>query len=197
MTINNTGKVEIGNNTSGTTTINNGTLSAGIVGVSSTGWLFKPFNTGSYAQMSAGNGGNVQVTNSGAVSTYGATSLGIVALSIGNSGLLVNNGNSSSNTYIGSAVTQNGANSSAGSATVTNSGALTTQGASSVGILAAANGSGGLFNNNIDPVYGTPVTNPTTKIQIAPLTSGVIMGSNQNAYTAAGGAVTVTNTGAV
>ncbi len=195
--VTNSGNITIGNNASGTSTLNNGTLSAGIVGVSSTGWLFKPFNTGFYAQMSAGNGGQVQITNSGSINTYGATSLGIAALSIGNSGLLVNNGNSSTNIYVGSAVTQNGANSTAGNATVTNSGNVTTQGATSVGILAAANGSGGLFNNNLDPVYGTPVINPTTQIQTAPLTSGVIMGSNQNAYTSDGGDVSVTNTGQV
>lgn len=195
VTINNTGTIAIGSGNNPTTV--NGTISAGIVGVSSIGWLFQPFNTGSYAQMSAGNGGDVQITNSGSVASNGATSLGLVALSIGNSGLLVNNGNSTSNTYVGSAVTQNGANSNAGSATVSNSGSVITVGESSVGILAAANGSGGLFNNNINPIYGTPVVNKTTQIQTAPLTSGVYMGSQENSYTADGGAVSVTNTGTV
>lgn len=189
--ITNDGNITTGNNQNGASTVSLGTISGGIVAISSTGWLVNPFNSGKNSNMSSGNGGNVTVNNQGNISSYGHAAIGIGSLSIGNSGLITGNSGNGVN-YLGSGISGNGYDAAAGTSTVTNEGSIVTLGSTAIGILAAANGSGGLLANDVNPVFQGSYTNPYG-IEIGELDSGVALGSNVAAYASNGGAVNVTN----
>jgi hypothetical protein len=99
---------------------------------------------------SSGNGGVVNITQSGNVTTVGNGSVGIVAQSVGGGGGYVSivskdaNGllNNLSNLAIG-ALPSGSSNGNGGAVTVTNNSTISTSGANAVGILAQSVGGGG------------------------------------------------------
>lgn len=195
--------ITTGNNSTGTSTVGLGNISGGVFAISSTGWLVSPFNRAANSSVSAGNGGPVTVNNLGSINSYGHIGLGIAALSIGNTGFMSNYLMSTSPlannvTYVGSGVSSNGFDSSAGSSTVTNSGTISTLGSSAPGILAASNGSGGFLGNDTSPVTYGPFTQRSDGIQIATgFSAGSYLGGNSGNYVASGGTVNVTNSGQI
>lgn len=195
--------ITTGNNNTGTSTVGLGNISGGVFAISSTGWLVSPFSQVANSSISAGNGGPVTVNNLGSINSYGHVGLGIAALSIGNTGFMSNysmstNPLANNVTYVGSGVSSNGFDSSAGSSTVTNSGTISTLGSSSPGILAASNGSGGFLGNDTSPVTYGPFTQRSDGIQIATgFSAGSYLGGNSGNYVASGGTVNVTNSGQI
>ena len=195
--------ITTGNNNAGTSTVGLGNISGGVFAISSTGWLVSPFSKVANSSISAGNGGPVTVNNLGSINSYGHVGLGIAALSIGNTGFMSNyamstNPLANNVTYVGSGVSSNGFDSSAGSSTVTNSGTISTLGSSSAGILAASNGNGGFLGNDTNPVTFGPITQRADGIQIgAGFSTGSVLGGNSGNYVASGGTVNVTNSGQI
>lgn len=203
VVLNQNSSITTGNNNTGTSTVGLGNISGGVFAISSTGWLVSPFSQAANSSISAGNGGPVTVNNAGSINSYGHVGLGIAALSIGNTGFMSNylmstNPLANNVTYVGSGVSSNGFNSSAGSSTVTNSGTISTLGSSAAGILAASNGNGGFLGNDTNPVTYGPVTQRSDGIQIASgYSAGSVLGGNSGNYVASGGTVSVTNSGQI
>jgi hypothetical protein len=194
VTVQNTANIVVGSPGSTSSLV-----SSGIFALSSPGWMTSPLSNMANGFTTAGTGGAVQITNSGAISAYGTSSYGIAALSIGNSGIFSNSSATSSKYYMGNGASANSLNSNGGSASVNNnSGAITVAGQGTAGIIAAANGDGGLISNLANPVYSSNViTNPKTQIQTADLIAGTTVGNNSGTYTANGGTTTVSNSGSV
>lgn len=193
VTLDNASSVNVGN-----PNVGGSGMSAGVVAISSTGWLFQPVGAPVSGSVSAGNGGPVTVINGGTITATGASAFGIVALSLGNGGVLSNApGVVSSVTHLsGSGVGSTQIN-SGGAVSVTNSGQLITSGNAAIGILAASNGSGGVIVNIPDVVYSdSPQTN-TSGISIGTPSSGFVAGVSDSTYAAPGGSVTLINSGSI
>jgi hypothetical protein len=136
-----------------------GQLSAGVIAVSSTGWLFQPVGAPVSGSVAAGNGGDITISNAGIISAYGGSAFGIVGLSLGNGGVLTNAPASLSSVQYANAPNAALYSNTGGTVSITNSGTITTGGNSTVGILAVSNGSGGLINNIPNALYSNPILN--------------------------------------
>lgn len=182
-------------------TAGSGQMSAGVIAVSSTGWLFQP--VGNFVQnslpgaASAGNGGNITITNAGSIQATGDSAFGVVALSLGNGGLLSNAPSSVNGTnYAGGSQSAASQSNSGGAVTVTNSGTIATTGNAAIGILAASNGSGGLLAGIPDALFANSSLNEQN-IAIGTQPSGIVAGASASTFTAQAGDVTVTNSGTI
>jgi hypothetical protein len=174
-----------------------GSLSAGIVAVSSTGWQVQPFGQQIQGSSSAGNGGVVTVSNAGSITSYAESTIGIAALSLGNGGIIANAPASTSTTNYISTTNQGAIQpASAETVTVTNAGSISLQGDASIGILAASNGAGGLVTGIPDAAFSTSMPDGTN-ISIGSQPTGYVAGGQDSTFTAPGGAVTVTNEGSI
>jgi hypothetical protein len=174
-----------------------GQMSAGIVALSSTGWLFQPIGSLTPGAVSAGNGGNVTIANAGTISSYGGSAFGVVGLSLGNGGVLSNAPSSVSNIqYFGLPSGAAKQSNYGGTVTITNSGSIITNGNAAIGVLAASNGSGGVVAQIPNATFLNPSPN-SQNISIGTVNSGFIAGANATTFSASGGSVNLTNTGSV
>lgn len=174
-----------------------GQFAAGIVAVSSTGWLFQPIGAPIQGTVSAGNGGAITISNSGTIFATQNSAIGIAALSLGNGGVLTNA--PSSTTSVNTVSGGNGGavqSNSGGTVQVTNNGFVQSSGDASIGILAASNGSGGLIAGIPDAAFGASAPD-ANNIAIGSQASGYVAGADASTFTAPGGAVTITNTGSI
>lgn len=136
----------------------------------------------------SGNGNIVSVTNAATIKTYGDTSTGIVAQSIGGgggtAGAASGSGGSLANglSFIGG---RGGASGNGAAVTVTNSGAISTGGDYALGILAQSVGGGG----GVGGTAGDSTVGPYGELSYVAGGSGGSSGS--------GDVVTLTNTGNV
>ncbi|WOO40239.1 hypothetical protein [Rubellicoccus peritrichatus] len=160
--------VDLGDNTSITAGDDQGgsALAIGVLAVSaSSNQLINPFSQsdGAINSKGDGKGGSVEVRNSGTIKSYGDTSAGIAALSIGGASVITSSDpNSNRNSYLGS----NGEFKGGGEQVTVNNlsgGVITTQGLAAHGIVALSSASGGLLNNleeaiRIDPNHPIGLT---------------------------------------
>lgn len=172
-----------------------GQLSAGVIAVSSTGWLFQPLGAPVSGSVTAGNGGDITISNAGNISAFDGSSFGILALSLGNGGVLSNSPASLSSVQYANIPNVAVASNSSGAVSITNSGTILTGGNSSFGILAISNGTGGLINNIPDALY----TNTYLKnnIIIGTPSGGIVLGNQTSSYGAPGGDITIINSGTI
>ncbi len=132
--------------TNGGSIATQGNVAIGIAAVSSTGGrgigLMQNGQIDQVGNVGPGTGtpGTVTVTNSGSISTSGVGGIGILALSLGGSGGVLDSKPGLLN-LLGSHTAGTGANGN--QVTVNNTGAVTTQGPVSMGILAESIGGGG------------------------------------------------------
>lgn len=178
-------------------TISSGQLSAGVLGVSSTGWQFQPVGLPVNGTATAGNGGAVSINNAGAISASGNLAIGLAALSLGNGGILSNAQQTVSGiNYVTTANTGAVSANTSGLVTVNNTNSVSVAGATSFGIMAASNGSGGLLMGIPDAQFGSVSTN-YQNIKIGTLPSGYAAGAGSSNFVAPGGNISLTNTGAI
>ncbi|MEO0793754.1 MAG: hypothetical protein AAFX93_01255 [Verrucomicrobiota bacterium] len=126
-------------------------LSFGVLAVSAAGnQLIDPFSSTQEPidTKGDGKGGEVAVRNAGEISTYGDTSVGIAALSIGGASVVTTTGSGQAqqNSYLGS----NGDFKGGGKQVIIENaedGAITTIGSAAHGIVGLSSASGGLLNN--------------------------------------------------
>ncbi len=179
-----------------------GGMSAGVVAISSTGWSFQPTvqPTGAAPSgvASAGNGGPVTISNAGTISASGNSAFGVVALSLGNGGILGNGVTATSSVnYLSGSSSGAVQSNSGGTVTITNSGIISTNGNAAIGVIAASNGSGGLIAAIPNAQFGQTNTDKATSIIIGTPSSGYIAGLYDSTYTAPGGVVQINNTGTI
>jgi len=174
-----------------------GQFAAGIVAVSSTGWLFQPIGDPVQGAVSAGNGGDITINNSGSIVATQNSAIGIAALSLGNGGVLTNAPSSTTSVNTVSGGNAGAAQSnSGGKVQVTNDGSVISNGNASIGILAASNGAGGLIAGIPDAAFGASAPD-ANNIAIGSQASGYAAGAGDSSFTAPGGSVTITNTGSI
>jgi hypothetical protein len=174
-----------------------GQFSAGIVAVSSTGWLIQPIGDPVQGAVSAGNGGDITISNSGSIVATQNSAIGIAALSLGNGGVLTNAPSSTTSVNTVSGGNAGAAQSnSGGTVQVTNDGSVISNGNASIGILAVSNGAGGLIAGIPDAAFGASAPD-ANNIAIGSQASGYAAGAGDSSFTAPGGAVTITNTGSI
>lgn len=183
------------------TSTGNGTFNMGVVAVS-TGSpnILQPFASSSAVTANgSGFSGSVAVTNGGAITTHGQVAVGIAALSLGGAGVITAaNGGSS---YLGNAGTSSlgnecsyyGKDCPATSVTVTNTGTITTDGASSFGIIAAYNGAGGLISTTSNATTSSGGSGSSNNSW----TSGTFVGGQTSSNNGPGGTVVVSNSGTI
>ena len=123
------------------TTASNQSLSVGVLAVSA-GNLgdVLPFATSEVNSSYPGHPGDVTVTNDGTIRTAGSLAVGVAALSVGGA-TIVTNAEASGSSVLGNTGSVGGFDGQ--SATVTNNGAITTNGAGAFGIVAISAGNGG------------------------------------------------------
>ena len=180
-------------------TVSSGQFSAGVVAISSTGWLFQPIGSLVPNASTAGNGGSVTVTNAGPISAWGNSALGIVALSLGNGGVLSNAAQTVNGvTYASQSNANAGEPNVGGSVTVnvTSTGIVSTNGNASIGVLAASNGSGGVIAGIPDVRFNSSSGN-AQNILIGSGPSGYVAGAGSSIYTLSGGTVSINNSGTI
>ena len=173
-----------------------GQLSAGVIAVSSTGWLFQPVGPAVTGSVAAGNGGNISIANGGTIAAYGGSAFGIIGLSLGNGGVLSNAPASFSGVQYANTPNVAVYSNTSGAVNISNSGTVLAQGNTSIGILAVSNGSGGLINNIPNAVYSSSTLN-AQKIAIGTPSAGLVVGSASSPFAAPGGDITITNSGTV
>ena len=178
-----------------------GQFAAGVLAISSTGWLFQPIGDPIQGAVTPGNGGVVSVSNSGTIFANQNSSLGIGAFSLGNGGLLINAPEATagistiSSGNAGASQANNG-----GTVQITNTGSIRSNGDSAIGVLAASNGSGGLIAGIPDANFGSSSNGTRTydqNIQIGSQPAGYVAGAGDSTFTAPGGSVTITNSGSI
>lgn len=178
-----------------------GQFAAGVLAISSTGWLFQPIGDPIQGAVTPGNGGVVSVSNSGTIFANQSSSLGIGAFSLGNGGLLINAPEATagistiSSGNAGASEANNG-----GTVQITNTGTIRSNGDSAIGVLAASNGSGGLIAGIPDANFGSSSNGTRTydqNIQIGSQPAGYVAGAGDSTFTAPGGSVTITNSGSI
>jgi hypothetical protein len=164
--------------------IGNGTFNIGVAAIS-TGSpdILQPFAANTVTPNGSGYSGSVTVTNYGSITTIGQSAAGIAALSLGGDGVFTQASSGVSN--LGNAGSLP-ANAQGGSVTVYNGGTITTTGASAFGILAGANGAGGLINAASNATFSG-----------GSVSSGVIVGAQNASNNGSGGNVSVTNAGTI
>ncbi|MEM1057670.1 MAG: PEP-CTERM sorting domain-containing protein [Verrucomicrobiota bacterium] len=178
--------IQVGNEAGGSQ------LSIGILAVSaSANQLLNPFSTTTTPldTNGDGSGGEVKVDNSGTITTYGDSSVGIASLSVGGASMVTtNNPSTNENSYLGS----NGAHSGGGRQVTVNNrsdGSIVTQGQGAHGIVAMSAANGGLVNN-LQEVFGDDRSSLT----------GLNIGNGPSSTSGSGhdgGNVTVTNAGSI
>jgi hypothetical protein len=181
-----------------------GKFAAGIVAVSSTGWLFQPIGDPDQGAVTAGNGGDITISNRGSIVANQNSAIGIAALSLGNGGVLTNapssttSINSVSGGDAGAAQSNATESNSGGTVQVTNNGFVQIRGDASIGILAVSNGAGGLIAGIPDAAFGASAPDANNiAIGSQASASGYVAGAGDSTFTAPGGAVTITNTGSI
>lgn len=173
-------------------------ISAAIVAVSSTGWQFQPLGIAADGFASAGNGGNISITNSGNLISNGATSIGLAALSLGSGGILSNAQQSTTGlNYIsnGDNVASSQVN-IGGNVVIENIGNINSTGSTGFGVVAVSNGSGGLLAG-IPDVQFAGSTQDVHGISIGTGPSGYVAGTTNSSFQANAGNVSITNSGTI
>ena len=185
------------NVTAGTnSSVPSGQLSAGVIAVSSTGWLFQPVGAPVTGSVAAGNGGDIGIANAGTIAAYGGSAFGVIGLSLGNGGILSNAPASFSGVQYANTPNVAIYSNTSGAVSVTNSGTVTAGGNAAIGVLAVSNGSGGLINNIPNAVYSNSTLN-AQNIAIGTPSAGLVVGSASSPFAAPGGDITIVNSGTV
>jgi len=172
-------------------------FAAGVVAISSTGWLFQPIGEPGQGAVTPGNGGDVTINNAGTIAASQGSAVGIAGFSLGNGGVLANAPDAAGSVnHISGSNTAATQSNFAGSVQITNSGTVSSNGAATFGVLAVSNGAGGLLAGIPDATYGSSFLN-SQNILIGTQPSGYVAGAGDSTFTAPGGSVTVNNSGTI
>lgn len=192
VTLDSASKVASGTNSP----VPSGQLSAGVIAVSSTGWLFQPVGAPVTGSVAAGNGGDIGIANAGTITAYGGSAFGVIGLSLGNGGILSNAPTSFSGVQYANTANIAVYSNTSGAVNVANSGTVVAGGNSAIGILAVSNGTGGLINNIPNAVFSSSALN-AQNIAIGKPSAGLVIGSSSSPFAAPGGDITIVNSGTV